>query len=138
MALDQLDEGQPIASYGGGKSRRGGAAAVAERALHGVAGGRLERLPFNLRFWDGSALPAARRGECPTVILRDEQAVAQIVREPNQLGLARAWVSGKLEVDGDLEAVLALRERYQDLRISAAERARLALAAIRLGGRKLL
>jgi cyclopropane-fatty-acyl-phospholipid synthase len=59
------------------------------------------------------------------------------VHEPNQVGLARAWVAGLLDSD-DLESVLALRARFRDLRLTVADRARLLLAAARVGGARLL
>jgi cyclopropane-fatty-acyl-phospholipid synthase len=112
-----------------------GAAATARRALAGVAGGRLSRPPVTLSFWDGSRLPSAEApGSAPEVVIRDPAAVAYVLHEPSELGLARAWVSGAIDVDGDLESVLAVRERFQGIRLSRADRARLALAALRIAG----
>jgi cyclopropane-fatty-acyl-phospholipid synthase len=117
-----------------------GVAAAVRGALSQLAGGRLERLPFTLRFWDGSVLPATSDGaggteasRAPTVVVRDPAAVAHILRAPNQVGLARAWVSGLLETD-DLEAVLRLRARWSDLRLTAGDRAKALLTALRVGG----
>jgi cyclopropane-fatty-acyl-phospholipid synthase len=124
---------------------RGGVAGALRAALGAVAGGELERLPLTLRFWDGSSLPAAEagrvlsdgKGSAPTVLVRDPLALSHILREPNQVGLARAWVSGMLDAD-DLESVLALRQRFYGLRLTIADRARLLLAALRVGGAGLL
>jgi cyclopropane-fatty-acyl-phospholipid synthase len=74
-----------------------GVAAVARRVLEEVADGRLSHLPVTVRFWDGSEL---RSDESGTVVVRDPVAVAHVVRAPGQLGLARAWVDGSLDVDG--------------------------------------
>ena len=95
------------------------------RALRALRDGRLRALPFTVRFWDGSTLPAATR-RAPIVSVRSVEALGYLVREPNQLGLARAWVTGALEVEGDLEAVLAARERYRGVTLSGLERLRLA------------
>jgi cyclopropane-fatty-acyl-phospholipid synthase len=124
---------------------RGGVARTVRETLGAVGGRQLERLPFTVRFWDGSSLPAGepsstarRRDGCaPTVVVRDPLALAHVVHEPNQVGLARAWVAGVLDAD-DLEAVLALRERFHGLRLTAVDRARLLMAAIRVGGARLL
>jgi cyclopropane-fatty-acyl-phospholipid synthase len=114
-------------------------ATVARDALARVADARLRALPFSLRFWDGSTLPAATGGpDLPIVVVRSPTALAYLAREPNELGLSRAWVTGALEVDGDLEAVLAARDRYSGLAISAAERLRLASAALLAAGPALL
>jgi cyclopropane-fatty-acyl-phospholipid synthase len=98
-------------------------------ALDRVASGRLRRLPFTLRFWDGSTLP----GESPTpvTVLRSPRALAYLLRAPNQVGLARAWVTGTLDVEGDIEKLLAARDRFHGIALSTADRAKLAWAAAR-------
>ena len=104
-----------------------GVAAVVARVLGEVADGRLSPLPVTVRFWDGSELSADCRA---AVVVRDPAAVVHLLRAPGQLGLARAWVNGSLDVEGDLEAVLSARDAFAGVRISARDRARLALAAL--------
>jgi cyclopropane-fatty-acyl-phospholipid synthase len=107
----------------------------AARALEAVAAGRLRELPVTLSFWDGSRLPAAGAADgAPEVLIRDPVALAHILHRPSELGLARAWVSGVLDVDGDLEVVLRLRDRMRGIALSTAERARLGLAALNVVG----
>jgi hypothetical protein len=114
----------------------GGLAADAQRALSGVAGGRLASLPFAVRFWDGSVIQAADgdEPEVPTLVIRDRRAIRQLLHEPSEVGLTRAWVEQSLDLDGELERVLAARNRYSGLRLSALGRLRLALAAVRAAG----
>jgi cyclopropane-fatty-acyl-phospholipid synthase len=88
-----------------------------------------------LRFWDGSEIEGQSSA---TVLLRDPAAIAHLVRAPNQLGLARAWVDGTLDVDGDLEEVLGARSRFHGIRLSVVDRVRLAAAAIRVAGARLI
>jgi cyclopropane-fatty-acyl-phospholipid synthase len=112
-----------------------GIAGIAERALHGVAAGRLTALPFAIRFWDGSVIPAAAgQAGAPTVVVRNRTALSDLLHEPNEIGLTRAWVRRNLDVEGDLGAVLALRDRYAGLHLPALERARLALSAVFAAG----
>ncbi len=100
-------------------------------ALGGIAGGRLRALPFTLRFWDGSTL--AGESPTPVTVVRSPKALAYLLRAPNQIGLARAWVTGSLDVEGDLEAVIAARGRFDGIALSAADRVKLlAAAALRL------
>jgi cyclopropane-fatty-acyl-phospholipid synthase len=101
--------------------------------LDRVAGGELARLPFALAFWDGSVRPAADAPSLGVVRVR-RTAIGRLLREPNQLGLVRAFVAGDLDFDGDLEALLALRARFRGLRPSASDRALTLLAALLLGG----
>jgi len=66
-------------------------------------------LPVRFEFWDGSALGPA---DSPGVVrLNSVNAVRRILWSPNQLGLGRAYVTGEIDVDGDLFWVLdALRD----------------------------
>jgi len=109
-----------------------------QHALAGLPDDRLRRLPFNVRFWDGSELQSRdAEPDPPTIYVRDERALSHLLHEPNQLGLARAWVSGALDVD-DLEHALALRHRFDGLHVNALSRLRLGLEALRIAGPKLL
>ena len=57
-------------------------------------------LPIRIRGWDGSDLGPPH---APTVVLRSRRALRHLVWKPNELGLARAYVSGDLDVERDLE-----------------------------------
>lgn len=124
-------------------SRRS-AAARARAALQDVAGGAFVRLPVAVRFWDGSTLGPGSRPDgaastngaraTPTIVVRDRRAIAHLVHEPNELGLSRAYVGGSLAAEGDLERLLALRRPMRAVTLTARDRARLALGALRLGG----
>ncbi|GAA2495517.1 cyclopropane-fatty-acyl-phospholipid synthase [Winogradskya humida] len=56
-------------------------------------------LPVRLRAWDGSE---AGPPEAPVLIVRHRRALRRLMWQPNELGLARAYVSGDLDVEGDL------------------------------------
>jgi cyclopropane-fatty-acyl-phospholipid synthase len=75
-------------------------ASGAARLLHPVAcqlfGGEL---PVRLRAWDGSE---AGPPDGPVVVLRSRQALRRLLWHPGELGLAQAWVTGELDVDGDI------------------------------------
>jgi cyclopropane-fatty-acyl-phospholipid synthase len=67
-------------------------APVAERFLGGA-------LPVRLRAWDGSeAGPAGG----PVVVLCSKQALRRLLWHPGELGLAQAYVTGELDVEGDI------------------------------------
>jgi cyclopropane-fatty-acyl-phospholipid synthase len=96
---------------------------------------QIERLfverPFEIRFWDCSAVPRTDPG--PVFTVRSPRAVAHVLRAPGQLGLGRAYVSGELEVD-DLDAVVALLDGWRPPSIGARDRARLLVAAALANG----
>jgi cyclopropane-fatty-acyl-phospholipid synthase len=62
-------------------------------------------LPVRLRAWDGSE--AGPPGP-PVAVVRSAQALRRILWRPGELGLARAYISGDLDVEGDLTEGLRL------------------------------
>ncbi|MGW3914233.1 class I SAM-dependent methyltransferase [Streptomyces sp. NPDC005070] len=62
-------------------------------------------LPLRVRAWDGSEAgpPAA-----PALVVRNRRALRRLLWKPGELGLARAWVSGDLGIEGDLYTALDL------------------------------
>ncbi|MEV8093158.1 cyclopropane-fatty-acyl-phospholipid synthase family protein [Kitasatospora sp. NPDC085879] len=55
--------------------------------------------PFRIRAWDGST---AGPDDAPTVVLRRRRAVRRLLWQPGELGLADAYITGDLDVEGDL------------------------------------
>ncbi|HET6360129.1 cyclopropane-fatty-acyl-phospholipid synthase family protein [Streptomyces sp. NBC_00885] len=62
-------------------------------------------LPVRIRAWDGSESgpPGA-----PVLVVRHRRALRRLLWRPGELGLARAWVAGEIDVEGDLYAALDL------------------------------
>ncbi|GAA3119343.1 SAM-dependent methyltransferase [Streptomyces echinatus] len=60
-------------------------------------------LPLRVRAWDGSQ---AGPPDAPALVLRNRRALRRILFKPGELGLARAWVAGDLEIEGDLYTAL--------------------------------
>jgi cyclopropane-fatty-acyl-phospholipid synthase len=83
-------------------------------------------LPVRLRAWDGSEAGPA---EAPVLVIRTPRALARLIYRPGELGLARAFVSGDLDVDGDLTDGLR-RFRAARPTISPARWAAVARAAV--------
>ena len=82
------------------------------RALEAVLG---PGLPIAVRAYDGSRFGPA--GAPATLVIRSPAVFRRLVSAPGELGLARAYVSGELDVEGDLYAALAaLRDRIPDIR----------------------
>ncbi len=61
-------------------------------------------LPLRLRAWDGSE---AGPPDGPVLVVRDRRALRRVLYRPGELGLARAWVAGEIDIEGDLYAGLA-------------------------------
>lgn len=62
-------------------------------------------LPVRIRAWDGSE---AGPPDAPALVVRNRRAVRRLLFKPGELGLARAWVAGDLDIDGDLYTALDL------------------------------
>lgn len=62
-----------------------------------------EPLPVRIRAWDGSE---SGPPDAPVLIIRHRRALRRLLWKPGELGLARAWVAGEIDVEGDLYEVL--------------------------------
>ncbi|CAM5432870.1 cyclopropane-fatty-acyl-phospholipid synthase [Streptomyces xanthochromogenes] len=62
-----------------------------------------EALPVRIRAWDGSE---AGPPGAPVLVVRHRRALRRLLWKPGELGLARAWVAGEIDVEGDLYAAL--------------------------------
>ena len=56
-------------------------------------------IPVRLRAWDGST---AGPQDTPVLVIRHKRALRRLMWQPNELGLARAYVAGEIDVEGDL------------------------------------
>jgi cyclopropane-fatty-acyl-phospholipid synthase len=110
-----------------------------------------DRPPVNFVFWDQSRLgPSGSPGRAigsgswgwpgssgapGTAVVRSPNALRRILWSPNELGLARAFVAGDIDVEGDMYGVLrALRESTGTIRFSGPQAIAAGLsAAARLG-----
>ncbi|MGE5132355.1 MAG: class I SAM-dependent methyltransferase [Gemmatimonadota bacterium] len=89
--------------------------------------------PVDFRAYDGSR---AGSEDAPIrITVKSPLAVRYLAQAPGALGLARAYVSGHLDVDGDMYAALARMAPAQQAKLSRSERLRL---LSELGGPTLL
>ncbi|MDN5859993.1 MAG: cyclopropane-fatty-acyl-phospholipid synthase family protein [Pseudonocardia sp.] len=56
-------------------------------------------LPVRIRAWDGSE---AGDPDGPVVVIKHRRALRRLLWNPGELGLARAFVAGEIEADGDV------------------------------------
>jgi cyclopropane-fatty-acyl-phospholipid synthase len=89
--------------------------------------------PVEFLAYDGSR--AGAEGSPVRITVKSPTAVAYLAQAPGEMGLARAYVSGHLDVDGDMYTTLARMASAQRTDLSLAER----LALLRqLGGPRIL
>src|SRR5215831_14915857 len=89
--------------------------------------------PVEFRAYDGSTSGTA--GAPVRITVRSPVALSYLAQAPGSLGLARGYVSGHIDVDGDMYTALARMTPVQQARLSAQEKLRL---LGQLGGPKLL
>jgi len=88
--------------------------------------------PFELRFWDGTAVPATR-APGTTLTIHSPRALAYALHAPGQLGLGRAYVAGAIDVE-DLDALVTVADTWHPPALPLRARARLMLDAARAAG----
>jgi cyclopropane-fatty-acyl-phospholipid synthase len=68
------------------------------------------KLPFRVEAFDGSVVEPTVPSPANELTLKvlTPQALIRVLRRPGELGLARAFVAGDLELDGDLDALFSL------------------------------
>ena len=93
-------------------------------------------LPIRIRAWDGSESGPA---DSPVAIIRHRRALRRLLWNPGELGLARAFVAGELDLEGDLADGLSRfwkLARAQDLaavKLTTAQKLEAAGTAAKLG-----
>src|SRR5215472_7478054 len=90
-------------------------------------------VPVEFTAYDGSH--AGSPGSPVRITVRSPVAVAYLAQAPGELGLARAYVAGHLDVEGDMYEALARMTKVQSTSLGLTEKLRLLQA---LGGPKLL
>src|ERR1700739_4231414 len=89
--------------------------------------------PVEFQAYDGSS--AGIPGSPVRITIRSPVAVSYLAQAPGSLGLARAYVSGHIDLDGDMYTALARMSQMQRRQLNLADRLRL---LAELGGPKLL
>ncbi|GAC1315142.1 MAG: cyclopropane-fatty-acyl-phospholipid synthase family protein [Acidimicrobiales bacterium] len=110
---------------------RADVAAVLEPLVRAILGDP----PLPITFWDGSRIgPDDGPG---ALYVRSPEAVRRIMWAPDELGVARAYVAGELEVHGDvLEVLRALRPAAPSVRAGFSTAPAALAAARRIGALK--
>lgn len=110
------------------RDRNFGLAAAIDRLLGG-------NLPVAVECYDGSRV--GPDDSDTTLVVRSPLALRYALTAPGELGFARAYVSGELDVEGDIFDLLELRDHMPDVRLGASDWLNLARIAGTAGLRPL-
>lgn len=80
------------------------AARTVAAAIFGDAGER----QFAVRYWDDTVEQGVRTPPPFTVVIRDAAALRLMLLPPSELSIVESFVSGRIDVEGDLEAAVGL------------------------------
>ena len=72
---------------------------VARRLADLVREGAGVELPVRIRAWDGTE---AGPSDGPVLVIRNRRALRRLLWAPGEMGLARAYVTGDIDVEGDM------------------------------------
>src|SRR5437870_12000516 len=74
-------------------------------------------LPVGVKAYDGST--SGPESPAATLVIRSPTALQRILTAPGELGFGRAYVAGDLDLQGDVWAALALRDRLPSVRLGS-------------------
>lgn len=92
-------------------------------------------LPIRVRAWDGSSVGP---DGVPTFVINHRRALRRMLWKPGEIGLVRAYVSGELDIEGDVFAALdavqqVMRSGDEPIRLSSDDKREIVRTAVMLG-----
>ncbi|MBW8481569.1 class I SAM-dependent methyltransferase [Actinomadura parmotrematis] len=92
-------------------------------------------LPVRVRAWDGSEIGPAG---APAFVIGHRRALRRLLWKPGEIGLARAYVAGELDIEGDVFAALGAVQRVmrsgdEPIRLSSDDKREIVRTAVTLG-----
>jgi cyclopropane-fatty-acyl-phospholipid synthase len=97
---------------------------VVERAFSDYTGS------LGVRLWDGTPILLGRNKPVATVVVHSAKPVRELLWQLDPLCLAEAYFLGEIDVEGDLDALLAQRTHLQSLTLSVRDRLSLLFAVL--------
>ncbi len=76
-------------------------------------------LPVRIKAFDGTDV--GPKDAAATVTIRSRDALSRMLTAPGELGVARAYVAGDIDIEGDIYTVLELRRRLPEVKLTPRE-----------------
>ena len=84
--------------------------------------------PVAFRLWDGSEVRLSGDKALSTVVIKSPETFLGLIQDPTPYNFAEAYVSGRVDFEGDIFAVMPVANEMEELRVSALQKLRLLLS----------
>jgi cyclopropane-fatty-acyl-phospholipid synthase len=90
-------------------------------------------VPITFRLWDGTIARAGGGGESGfAIVFRSARAFRRLIRRPTPLRFGEAFLSGELDIDGDMFAAMRVAHEVEALRVPLGTRLAVLAGSFRL------
>jgi cyclopropane-fatty-acyl-phospholipid synthase len=86
---------------------------------------------FAFRLWDGTEVRFGTDRPVCVVVIKSQEGFVALMRDPSPGHFAEAYVSGVIDLEGDLYKTMHVANAIEGLRLSAGEKLRIATAMLR-------
>lgn len=86
------------------------------------------KAPVAFRLWDGSEVRLSGDKALSTVVIKSPTTFLDLIRDPTPYNFASAYVSGAVDFEGDIFAVMPVANEMEELRVPTYQKLRLLLS----------
>jgi hypothetical protein len=84
--------------------------------------------PVTFRLWDGSEVRLSGDKALSTVVIKSPQTFLALIQDPSPYNFAEAYVSGRVDFEGHIFALMPFANGMEELRVPAFQKLRLLLS----------
>jgi hypothetical protein len=84
--------------------------------------------PVAFRLWDGREVRLSGDEALSTVVIKSPEVFLDLIRNPTPYHFAEAYVSSRIDFDGDMFAIMPLANKVEDMRVPLRQKLRLFLS----------
>ena len=86
------------------------------------------KAPVAFRLWDGSEVRLSGDKALNTVVIKSPETYLDLIRDPAPDNFAEAYVSGAVDFEGDIFAVMPVANEMEELHVPTHQKLRLLLS----------
>lgn len=81
--------------------------------------------PVAFRLWDGSEVRLSGDKALSTVVIKSPETFLELIQDPTPYNFAEAYVSGRVDCEGDIFAMMPVAAEIEELRVPSYQKLRL-------------